>query len=189
MRQIYAYFATEWLEKHLLPLALQAVGLPAETDLGQLEALALPCVNDEEIPFYANAEAGTLCTQRPLFCAVMLAESFVHHEQAWRIIRAIYGLMWRDGVEYALARDLDMALNNEWFSDGEAARRMDRAEQAWERWQQTDAAALASQQDFLTDCVDQRLAAFEPLQPGGGEQVQRSADSPSDSASGHQPST
>lgn len=158
MHDIYVYFASVWLEQKLLPLALQGAGLPPETSLEQLEAMDLPLVNHPEIADYANSEAATLCSQRPLFCATMLAESFLRAEKPRRMIRAIYGLMWRDGVEFAMARDLHLALCNEWFNDSEASARMVRAEDALDRWQATDADVLACQQDFLSDCVDQRLS-------------------------------
>lgn len=163
------YLAVQWLEQKML--ALQGAGLPADTSLAQLEAMGLPAVNDPATAFYATAEADTLCIQRPLFCAVMLTENFVHSEPAWRIIRAIYALMWRDGIAFAVARDLHMALCNEWTHDSEIAARMGRAEDAQERRRATDAPALASQQDFLSDCADQRLGAYLPLQPGGAEQA------------------
>ncbi|MEZ0369660.1 MAG: hypothetical protein ACAI44_11285 [Candidatus Sericytochromatia bacterium] len=164
MHEIYAYFASAWLEQKLLPLALTTVGLPPETSLDDLALMNLPLVNSKEIPFYANSEAGTLCCQRPLFCAAMLAEAFVRTPQASRMLRAIYGLMWKDGTEFAIARDLDMALNLDEFRDGEASDRCYGAMDNWERWANTDQAVLASQQDFLSDCVEQRLAKGEPLE-------------------------
>lgn len=164
MREIYAYFAAEWLEQKLLPLAIKAAGLPPEMKLDELEHLNLPIPNSPEFAQFANSEAGTLCSQRPLFCAVMLAATLSQTAQARRIAGAIYGLMWRDGVEYALARDLDMACNGDGFNAPDYAERFDLADQQWQRWSQTDEAVIASNQDFLSDCVDQRLAGYRPLE-------------------------
>jgi hypothetical protein len=163
MREIFARFALDWLQHKLWPLALEGAGLPPDTSLEQLKALKLPEVDSDEFADYANAEATTLCTQLPLFCAVMLAVELAQSEAARQMAHCLYGLMWRDAAEFAIARDLDMACNLDGLLSQDFADRCLLAAATWERWKSTSPAVQATQEDFLSDCAEQSIWEKDPV--------------------------
>lgn len=164
MNALFSELALEFLQKQLWPLALQAAGLPPETSPEQVLALALPQPNSDKRDFYDTLDARTYCAQCPIFCATLLAQEWtaalpeptrVAEAQVW--VSAIYGLIWRDAIERAIARDLDFATNGFDLPDAEFAARFDKADAQWDRWLATGEAVKTALQDLMEDYADRQL--------------------------------
>ncbi|PIQ25005.1 hypothetical protein COW36_16260 [bacterium (Candidatus Blackallbacteria) CG17_big_fil_post_rev_8_21_14_2_50_48_46] len=157
MNQRFQGLVLTWLKETLYPLALQVAQLPPETLPADLLVQILPLPNTQEPPFYDTLDARTYCSECPLFCAVLLARDLLSGAEADVLVKCIWGLIWRDAQERAVARDLDFATNGFDLPSAEYAARFDQADAQWQRWLNMSETVRTSWEDLLSDYADQRL--------------------------------
>src|SRR5690606_39078781 len=97
-----------WIEAVLLPLALEAAGLPRGTDPASLEPIepGLPERNSD-----TESRAWSFCTELTLLGAVAMADALAADEDSRLLCRRIVGLIWRAALERVQARDLAFDTN------------------------------------------------------------------------------
>ncbi|MBT9545554.1 MAG: hypothetical protein IV090_09215 [Candidatus Sericytochromatia bacterium] len=157
MSELFSELAREWLQQKLWPLALQAADLPPETTPAAILALGLPQPNSDKEGHYDTLDARTYCSQCPLFCASLFLADGASSDEAMAIAQAILGLIWRDAIERAIARDLDFATNGFDLPDAEFAARFDKADAQWERWLASTEAVKTALQDLMEEYADRQL--------------------------------
>lgn len=150
MPEIFSLYALDWLELKLLPLVLEAAGLPPDTTPAGLLEMDLPTPNDPDFAGYILIEAGFNCQQLVLYGAVLLAAELAGTDQARQLALAVCGLIWQTAAELAKIRDMAM-LCDDYHPDFE------RVQQKWQLWEQTDQPALELIQRFLQDSVSASL--------------------------------
>lgn len=161
---VFSELALKWLKQDLLPLALQAAGLPPETAPAEVLSLGLPMPNSDKEGHYDTLDARTYCSQCLLFCATLMAQEWTESladpaelAEAQALVACIYGLIWRDAIERAIARDLDFATNGFDLFDAEFAARFDKADAQWDRWLAITEAVKTTLQDLMEDYTDRQL--------------------------------
>lgn len=157
MNDLFSELAREWLQKQFWPLALQAADLPPETTPEQVLALDLPQPNSDKEGHYDTLDARTYCSQCPIFCASLFLADATRNPEAQAFAQAILGLIWRDAIERAIARDLDFATNGFDLFDAEFAARFDKADAQWDRWLATTEAVKTALQDIMEEYADRQL--------------------------------
>ena len=145
-----ATYASHWLEDELLPLALNAAGLPADSPLDDLALLEQPPQRHAD----AEARAWSFCCELALLGAVAIADELAANEHSRKLRKVITGLVWRDALDCVHARDLAFDTNLPGIdnSDFEAAHQA--AQAVWARWQATEASLSAKTMHFLSLCAD-----------------------------------
>jgi hypothetical protein len=125
-------------------------------------ALNLPLPNSDKEGHYDTLDARTYCSQCPLFCAsLFLADGASSvaacSDEVQAIAQAILGLIWRDAIERAIARDLDFATHGFDLPDAEFAARFDKADAQWDRWLANSEAVKTALQDLMEEYADRQL--------------------------------
>lgn len=147
---IFGYTATNWLEQQLIPLALEAVGLPADSPLEQVLKLNPASLEPEHFASVDETNAAISCSETPLFGAMMLAKELADSDSLKALAEALLGVMFRHAKELSNA--------NQAAAYVPVGERLEQAEAQWQRWQQTNAAVKEAAAAFYSDFVSEYLA-------------------------------
>ncbi|PKL79694.1 MAG: hypothetical protein CVV27_01440 [Candidatus Melainabacteria bacterium HGW-Melainabacteria-1] len=156
LREYYAFWAADLLQKDLLPIAIETAGLPAHTRLADLQALNLFRPEPDIVRDVCGSKAAFNCSECLLFAAVLHAEALCRTpldkniadlDEASSIAACIQGLIWRDALAYAEIIELESALD-------QCLEGSDEAEAQWQKWLMTEAAVKDAQAAFLKNCAN-----------------------------------
>lgn len=163
--------ASRWLAGTLWPLAMQAAGLAADTTLAEVQALGLAPVktnNKGEYPDYALLEAQGFCEELLLCGAVLVAAQLALSDLALQQREALLALIWRDAIEYSIARTYDFEVGGM-----DSGTRYDLAAEKWQLWQATDEVMKGATETYLRDTAEAVLWAWSPEKLAARQQEAR----------------